>query len=172
MPENIFEHTTSLEGLTCKPLAILSETISPQEMSRARGGDGDPFDTKYGDSNYDPGTIGSKAPGQIAPGSNEQCDIGCTQPCCDQGQDQDPQNLAFPTVGGGGGGGGGLVGPIVGGGGGGGGTGEDGDAEDSSLWDDIWDWLTGDEDEDEDDNGSGLDGMEGDFDPSQDEMLV
>ena len=40
MSENIFEHTTSIAGLTCKPLAILSETISPQEMSRARGGDG------------------------------------------------------------------------------------------------------------------------------------
>ena len=40
MPENIFEHTTSIAGLTCKPLSILSETISPQEMSRARGGDG------------------------------------------------------------------------------------------------------------------------------------
>ena len=40
MSENIFEHTTSIAGLTCKPLAILSETISPEEMSMARGGDG------------------------------------------------------------------------------------------------------------------------------------
>ena len=40
MPENIFEHTTSIAGLTCKPLSILSKTISPQEMSRARGGNG------------------------------------------------------------------------------------------------------------------------------------
>ena len=40
MSENIFEHTTSIAGLTCKPLSILSETISPQEMSRARGGNG------------------------------------------------------------------------------------------------------------------------------------
>ncbi|MCE2435617.1 MAG: hypothetical protein J4F29_22270 [Candidatus Latescibacteria bacterium] len=38
MSENISEHTTSITGLTCKPLAILSETISPQEMSMARGG--------------------------------------------------------------------------------------------------------------------------------------
>ncbi len=38
MPESIFEHTTSIAGLTCKPLSILSETISPQEMSMARGG--------------------------------------------------------------------------------------------------------------------------------------
>ena len=38
MQENILEHTTSITGLTCKPLAILSETISPQEMSRVRGG--------------------------------------------------------------------------------------------------------------------------------------
>ena len=40
MQENILEHTTSIAGLTCKPLSILSETISPQEMSRVRGGDG------------------------------------------------------------------------------------------------------------------------------------
>ena len=42
MPENIFDQqdslTTSITGLTCKPLAILSETISPQEMSMVRGG--------------------------------------------------------------------------------------------------------------------------------------
>ena len=40
MPENILEHTTSIAGLTCKPLSILSETISPEEMSMARGGNG------------------------------------------------------------------------------------------------------------------------------------
>lgn len=40
MSESIFEHTTSIAGLTCKPLAILSEIISPQEMSRVRGGNG------------------------------------------------------------------------------------------------------------------------------------
>lgn len=40
MSENIFEHTTFIAGLTCKPLAILSETVSPQEMSMARGGNG------------------------------------------------------------------------------------------------------------------------------------
>ena len=40
MSESIFEHTTSTSGLTCKPLSILSETISSQEMSMARGGDG------------------------------------------------------------------------------------------------------------------------------------
>lgn len=39
MLKNIFEHTTSIAGLTCKPLSILSETISSQEMSMARGGD-------------------------------------------------------------------------------------------------------------------------------------
>lgn len=40
MSESIFEHTTSLAGLTCKPLSILSETISPQEMRLVRGGNG------------------------------------------------------------------------------------------------------------------------------------
>ena len=38
MPENIFEPTTSIAGLTCKPLSVLSETISPEEMSKVRGG--------------------------------------------------------------------------------------------------------------------------------------
>lgn len=47
-----------------------------------------------------------------------------------------------------------------------------GDGEDESIWlDDIWDWLTGDED-DEDDDSSGLDGMEGDFDLSENEMFT
>ena len=41
MSENISEHTTSITGLTCKPLAILSETISLQEMSMVRGGTDD-----------------------------------------------------------------------------------------------------------------------------------
>ena len=38
MSEKVSEQTTTIAGLTCKPLAILSETISPQEMSMARGG--------------------------------------------------------------------------------------------------------------------------------------
>ena len=38
MSESIFAHTTSIAGLTCKPLSILSETIATQEMSRVRGG--------------------------------------------------------------------------------------------------------------------------------------
>ena len=42
MSKNIFEPrydiATPIAGLTCKPLAILPETISPQEMSLARGG--------------------------------------------------------------------------------------------------------------------------------------
>ena len=54
MPENIFEYTTSIAGLTCKPLSILSETISPHEMSRVRGGDG----------------MGSGGPGSMSSGQN------------------------------------------------------------------------------------------------------
>ena len=42
MLKNIFEPrydiATPIAGLTCKPLSILPETISPQEMSLARGG--------------------------------------------------------------------------------------------------------------------------------------
>ncbi len=42
MSKNIFEPrydiATPIAGLTCKPLSILPETISPQEMSLARGG--------------------------------------------------------------------------------------------------------------------------------------
>ena len=48
MSENISEQsegiTTSITGLTCKPLAILSETISTQEMNMARGGGDDEDD--------------------------------------------------------------------------------------------------------------------------------
>ncbi len=49
MSENIFEHTTSIAGLTCKPLSILFETISPQEMNMARGGIKIPGDGRIDD---------------------------------------------------------------------------------------------------------------------------
>ena len=62
MSENIFEHTTSIVGLTCKPLSILSETISPQEMSRAQGGNG------------------NGGQGGIAVGAG--CDPYCLESCC------------------------------------------------------------------------------------------
>ena len=62
MTENISEHTTSLTGLTCKPLAILSETISPQEMSMARGGN----------DNGNPGGLEQGA----------GCDPHCIDHCC------------------------------------------------------------------------------------------
>ena len=55
MPENIFEHTTSIAGLTCKPLSILSETISPEEMRLVRGGDGLPKVKVPGDGDIDDG---------------------------------------------------------------------------------------------------------------------
>ncbi len=57
MPENISEHTTSIAGLTCKPLSILSETISPQEMNMARGGNGGSI-TMPGDGKMDDGATG------------------------------------------------------------------------------------------------------------------
>ncbi len=63
MPENILEHTLSIAGLTCKPLAILSEAISPEEMSMARGGNGD------GD------------PGGLEEGTG--CGPYCIDPCCE-----------------------------------------------------------------------------------------
>ena len=63
MPENIFEHTTSIAGLTCKPLSILSETISSQEMSMARGGN----------DNGDPGGLEE----------GTGCDPYCIDPCCE-----------------------------------------------------------------------------------------
>ena len=66
MPENIFEHTTSIVGLTCKPLAILSETISPQEMSRVRGGN----------HHID-------EPPETGPPPGTECPPGCPDYCCD-----------------------------------------------------------------------------------------
>ncbi len=66
MPENIFQQqdgiTTSITGLTCKPLTILSETISPEEMSMARGGN------DYGNS------------GGLEDGAG--CDPHCIDHCC------------------------------------------------------------------------------------------
>lgn len=72
MLKNIFEPrydiATPIAGLTCKPLSILPETISPQEMSLARGGNGDrekeKFDVKL-------------------PEYGNECDPGCIDPCCD-----------------------------------------------------------------------------------------
>ena len=66
MSESIFEHTTSIAGLTCKPLAILSETISQEEMSRVRGG------------NHH-----IEEPPEAGPPPGTECPPGCIDYCCD-----------------------------------------------------------------------------------------
>lgn len=66
MSESIFEHTTSIAGLTCKPLAILSETISSEEMSRVRGGDHH-----------------LEEPPETGPPPGTECPPGCQEYCCD-----------------------------------------------------------------------------------------
>lgn len=107
MSENIFAHTISIAGLTCKSLAILSETISPQEMSRARGGNGGgrPHNVN---TNLDPGRVYNDLLKQYG-GNN--CPAACTLPCCEGEPDPGgPQ----------GGGGGGLTGTTGSGGGEGG----------------------------------------------------
>lgn len=201
MPENIFEHTTSIEGLTCKPLAILSETISPQEMSRTQGGNGcgekkkeeDPIDwnDRPGVSDFinshlgpppgeplpqPPPISGPQGP-QVSPatwyGQGEPADAylhGLT----DDPSSADPYDENYDPS---------TIGEanklsqdesdLLGDGDcGDSGFGDDGDGEDDSSWlDNIWDWLTDDED-DEDDDSSGLDGMEGDFDLSENEMFT
>ena len=197
MSESIFEHTTSIAGLTCKPLSILSETISPQEMNMVRGGNGcndDDDDDDPIDMNTTPG------PGDVintyfpsgGPVTNDLGEQGPPMSPADwynQGEPADAYLYGLtddpssanpfdenydPNE---------TIGEadklsqdesdLLGDGDcGDSGFGDDGEEDDSSWLEDIWDWLTGDEDEDEDDNGSGLDGMEGDFDPSQDEMLV
>ena len=145
MSENILEHTTSITGLTCKPLSILSETISPQEMSRTRGGNGGGRPHNV-DTRFDPGSSTSGLAGSVAPGSGEvgDCEIGCFKYCCNGGQDDDPQNLAFPTYGGGssgggGGGGGDVLGPFGGGGGGGSSSDSDTTNDDEGHLGDFWD---------------------------------
>ena len=71
MSKNIFEPrydiATPIAGLTCKPLSILPETISPQEMSLARGGN-----DKEEEEPPDP-----RLPWW------DQCEPGCIDPCCD-----------------------------------------------------------------------------------------
>ena len=201
MQENILEHTTSIAGLTYKPLAILSETISPQEMSRAQGGNGcgekkkeeekDPIDwnDRPGASDFisshlgrppgeplppPPPIGGSQGPqtspadwynqGEPAdaylygltddPSSADPFDENFNQNEVIDQQDSTTQAESgyYPEEGDCGEG--------------------EGEGEDDSSWlDDIWDWLTGDED-DEDDDSSGLDGMEGDFDLSENEIFT
>ncbi len=142
MPENIFDQqdslTTSITGLTCKPLAILSGTISPEEMSRARGGDGSASE-KDGDKESDTLIDLLAYPLEEPPG--QLCeDPSCIDCCCDDTQPCPPDGPSF---------GAGL------------------DEEDSSLldeitetaeeiWDeatefveDVWDWLTDEEEEEE-----------------------
>lgn len=72
MLKNIFEErydiATPIAGLTCKPLSILPETISPKEMSLARGGNGK-------EEEEDP-------PEPTLPWWNE-CDPGCIDYCCE-----------------------------------------------------------------------------------------
>ncbi len=152
MQENILEHTTSIAGLTCKPLAILSETISPQEMSRARGGNGGERPHNV-NTRFDPGSSTSGLAGRVTPGSGEGCEIGCFEYCCDEGPqgDEGPQNLAFPTFGGSGGGGGGggdVLGPF-GGGGGGSSSNSDATNDDEDHLGNFWDFDFDDDTEDE-----------------------
>ena len=111
MSEDIFEHTTSIAGLTCKPLSILSETIFPKEMRLVRGGNGGINNDI--DEDLDPGPITTGLPGAVAPGSEAvgNCKIGCIKHCCDEDPDQG---------GPGGMGGGGLTGTTGRGGGDGG----------------------------------------------------
>ena len=157
MSESIFEHTTSIAGLTCKPLAILSETISSEEMSIARGGN-------EGESTMFELMVSNSDEGNQQTGDPTVCQSNPN--CYDEKTDGGSSTQSGTLLGG-------SPPSLYGGYGGSGGGGDDeGDNDDSSWLEDIWDWLTDEDEEDEDDNGSGLDGMEGDFDPSQDEMLV
>ncbi len=201
MPENIFQQqdgiTTSITGLTCKPLTILSETISPQEMSRTRGGNGcnnDDDDDDPIDMNTTPGPgdivntffpsgdpvtndMGTQGPA-ISPAElynqGEPADAylyGLTDDPSsadpydenfDQNKIMDDQDRITETESG--------YYPEEGDCGEGGDGDGDGEDDDSSWLDDIWDWLTDEDEDDEDD--SGLDGMEGDFDLSENEMFT
>ncbi len=151
MPENILEHPTSIAELTCKPLAILSETISPQEMSMARGGN-------EGESTMFELMVSNSDEGNQQTGDPTVCQ---SNPNCYDEKPDGGSSTQSGTWG--------TYSSYGGYGGYSGGGGED--ADDDSWWDDMWDWLTGDED-DEDDDSSGLDGMEGDFDLSENEMVT
>lgn len=161
MPENIFEHTTSISGLTCKPLSILSETISPQEMSMARGGNGLPNVKVPGDGQMDDGTTSlDEIPGECG---------GNTYNCYPKSGHFDTEGKSFtqefdgePDFDGG-------LGPFGGGGGGGGGGSSESDSEnnDEGHLGDFWDFDFSDDDTedectvpldcgDDDENGSGL----------------
>ena len=121
MSENISEYTTSITGLTCKPLAILSETISPQEMSMVRGGNGA----------VSGGCIEPDPPIEVVDEENPY-------PCPCEGELSDPPCPCESED---------FIEP------------DDGDGEDGSFWEDVtdivedvWDWLTDDEEEEDEED--------------------
>ncbi len=128
MSESIFEHTTSIAGLTCKPLAILSETISQKEMNKARGGGGNGRIKMPGDGKIDDGITGM---------DEQDCP---TYDCYPEGGHFDTEGKTFTQV----------VGPDVvedpfgpilggsGGGGGGGSSESDNTNDDEGHLGDFW----------------------------------
>ena len=159
MSENIFEHTTSIAGLTCKPLSILSETISSQEMSMARGGDGLPKVKVPGDGEVNDGiTSLDEIPGEC--GNNTYNCYPKSGPFDTEGKPFTQEfDYVFDND----------FGPILGGSGGSGGGGSSESNtpnNDEGHLGDFWnfDFLDectvpydcGDEDNDDDNNGSGL----------------
>ena len=164
MPENIFEHTTSITGITCKPLSILSETISPQEMSMARGGNG----TGSGG----PGSMSSGQPPTNQEGKSWQ---EAAQKALEEqkpplpglhegGYIPDPSSYNIDGPGGPGGEG---INPI-------------GDAFEwcvnlEDAWEDLedaWDWLTGEEEDDEGEEDGMEDGEDDDETYNNEELNV
>ena len=161
MSESIFEHTTSIARLTCKPLAILSETISPEEMSKAQGGDGLPKVKVPGDGDIDDGITSTLEVAGECGGNTYDC-YPKSGPFDTEGkpftQEFGPDVVED------------ALGPFGGGGGGGGGGGSsesDSENNDKDHLGDFWDFDFSDDDTedectvpydcgDEDNNGSGL----------------
>ncbi len=177
MPENIFEHTTSIAGLTCKPLDILSETISTQEMSMARGGDDGDDSDYHNDSDgvniltqieeflqtkiMSVWEIITENPNQ-APQSDflgtggvpltEVMEVGYAETRTEENDNTDRYELNEDDY---------YVDPY---------DVHDDDENCEYCDDENCDGDCGHDDDDE--NGSGLDGMEGDFDLSENEMFT
>ena len=77
MLKNIFEPrydiATPIAGLTCKPLSILPETISPQEMSLARGGNDEAETMLFKLMSGSSGSSGDSGNADIICQSNPSC---------------------------------------------------------------------------------------------------
>ncbi len=135
--------TTSITGLTCKPLAILSETISPEEMSRVRGGIDD-----IGNSPpiEEPDTVPPCPDPCPTPPCPDPCPVDFPEP--DLNPEPEPESLWEEITE----------------------TAEEIWDEATEFVEDVWDWLTDDEEEEEEEEEEEIDEEETEEETEEEEV--